>query len=203
MLGRVVGIAGYTGSGKSLAAALLAKNGFAVIDADREAKKAMQESDTVKKALAARFGIEVIAGQVIDSRLLGERVFANAGELADFNAIVHPPVLRYLNNLVFDCRRNGDVALDAALIPLWRNEAWFDALIWVAAPRAVRLARLCARPGTDQAAAARRMQLQEALFTEPEEPPWCRIDNAGTQESFSTAVKQWLLRFKNNGERQP
>jgi dephospho-CoA kinase len=135
-----IGIAGYAGSGKSTAARLLAAAlSTRVIDADREAKEFIAGNAAVVEKLIAVFGPSIAKSGILDFRILGTIVFSSAEQLQKYNAIVHPPFIPVVQNLIDSPEA---VILDAALIPLWRIEPRLDVCIWVHADFGTRLARI-------------------------------------------------------------
>jgi dephospho-CoA kinase len=180
---RRIGVAGYMGAGKSTAARYLAEGGGSVIDADRIAKRLMQESSPIKIRLVEAFGAPVVEDGEIRFDRLGNAAFASEAALLRLNAIVHPALVKVLEDRLSEY---GDrpAVLDAALLPLWYVESLFDALLWVHAPRPTRLRRIMAgRPDFDEGVAAGRMRLQERTLPEPAaDSTWIRIDNGESRE---------------------
>jgi dephospho-CoA kinase len=173
---RRIALAGYMGAGKTTIAAMLAEQGSCFINADKEAKALMQQDDTIKRSLEERFGNDVVEGGNISSQLLGERAFRSMDDLKLLNSIVHPELIRKLRELVFssDC---PVCILDAALVPLWHIEPWFDIRIWIEASFETRLQRIIDRTGLDEAVARNRMHLQEQLVPRPSKKLWNIIVN--------------------------
>ena len=189
---RRIGIAGYMGAGKSSVARLLAGRGYACVDADAEAKRLMNADRTMQRRLVETFGEQVVKAGSIDSAVLGERAFRSAGELAKLNAIVHPALLLRLQDLLESTRGRAGVVMDAALLPMWGREGLFDILLWIRAPRPVRLARISSRVTLDPKRIRARMRLQESLLPEPPSPPWTCIDNDGTVQRLTGAINRAL-----------
>ena len=186
---RRIGIAGYMGAGKSLAAAALAEQGALVVDADAEAKELMNTAAPVQRELVRAFGASVVVGGRVDSVALGAMVFSDERYLRALNAIVHPPLLQRLEKkLTSETKR--DVVLDAALLPLWRRESLFDLLVWVHAPRAQRLERLLARTRLERRDIERRMDLQQQALPEPSSAAWVRLVNDNGAERLRQSVVQ-------------
>ncbi|HLI16063.1 MAG TPA: dephospho-CoA kinase [Acidimicrobiales bacterium] len=88
----VVGLTGGIGSGKSTVASLLARRGALVVDADELARAALAPGSPGARAVAERFGEEVVPGGTVDRAALAEIVFADDAARADLEAIVHPLV---------------------------------------------------------------------------------------------------------------
>jgi dephospho-CoA kinase len=188
-----IGIAGFTGSGKSTAARLLADicrtsfGGVLLIDADSQAKEFMLGSVEVKERLAARFGHTVAWKTGISFAELGDKAFSSYDNLCALNGIVHPAFLTGLKSKVMDSGQKC-VICDAALIPLWKIEKWFDRLIWVRASDSERLSRLLKKTGLDKDSISARMAMQQRFFNEPESLEWNIIDNNGTIEDLEKSV---------------
>lgn len=159
-----LGITGGIGSGKSAVAARLAeKPGVRVVVADDVAKRLMQEDPALRAALAERFGPETYdAGGRLDRARLAERVFADARELADLNALVHPAVRRAMLDAVERARADGValLAYEAALIFETGADRHLDAVAVVDAPLEVRVARVTARDGVRREQVVERMRHQ-------------------------------------------
>jgi dephospho-CoA kinase len=186
-----IGIAGYMGAGKSTAAQMLCGASRRLIDADIEAKQLMQLDSSIQQRLADEFGATVIEANTISFSLLGRRAFASSESIERLNRIVHPPLLRRLRELI-DAEACTECVLDAALIPLWHIETWFDRLLWITAPQGVRLQRLVQKSILCKEDAQRRMQIQQTMFAEPVLPPWHIINNERSIQELRNNLMAWL-----------
>jgi dephospho-CoA kinase len=188
MLGKKIGIAGYMGSGKTTCARLLARGHARIIDADAEAKALMATDTELRGRLRAAFGGSIIESGAISFRELGRVVFGAKSELVKLNGIVHPPLVRRLCELVGQ-GGGAQRILDAALIPLWGAERWFDVCLWIDASFDRRLHRLKEKyRDLDEASLRNRMRVQEELMPAPGGPPWIRVVNEGSLEELAAAV---------------
>lgn len=173
-----IGIAGYMGSGKSTVAHACGNAGrFDVIDADAEAKHLMCEDLEVRESLGRNFGADILLPQSLRFDLLGERAFSSIEALMQLNATVHPPLLKRLRSLL---DKVNHCILDAALIPLWNIEDWFDWLFWIEAPSQIRFERLMIKGAMSDAALKQRMDLQQQLFAVPGNDRWSIVHNTGS-----------------------
>jgi len=187
-------IAGYSGSGKSTVARLLAAlAGTAtpalIIDADTEAKKFISRDNIIIRQLAGVFGPPVMENSGINFAFLGKMVFSSKEQLLKYNEIVHPPFLPKLRNLL-DGQGDQAVILDAALVPLWGIESWFDSRIWVHASFATRVLRVKSRSNSpDPISVENRLCIQEELMKEPVDERWVRLENEGRLEELARTVR--------------
>jgi dephospho-CoA kinase len=159
-----IGIAGGIGSGKSTVARILARLGCEVCISD-DAARAVLDAPDVRAAITARAGAAVRAPDgSIDRGALGRAIFADAALRADVERIMHPRI---------EARRRAQFAaapvstrafiIDAPLLFEVGLERECDAVIFVDAPRAERLARVRATRGWDDAELARREASQIPL----------------------------------------
>lgn len=198
---RRIGIAGYMGSGKSTCAGLMAgrKAGAAmrVIDADHEAKLMMNGDDSIRERLETAFGGSVVDGNSVRFGQLGKAAFASVEAVRQLNSIVHPPLVKRLRNLVY--ARTAPCILDAALIPMWGIEAWFDRCLWVTASPECRMERTRSRTGLSPEQIRLRMSVQEALFCAPTGPLWIIVENEGSLDELRNRIAGLRLPPRDTG----
>jgi dephospho-CoA kinase len=128
-----IGIAGYMGAGKSTCIHLLSKENTVLIDADSQAKWLMENDQSIKNALFMQFGDDIKENDAVDFKKLGKIAFSSLVQLQKLNKIVHPPLVAHLYSLIVKEgyeNKIEQIILDAALIPLWHIENWFDFLLW-------------------------------------------------------------------------
>lgn len=173
-----IGIAGYMGAGKSEACRMLAEEGYAIVDGDQLAKELMRENGTIRRQLMREFGKEAANEHGINFRVLGSIVFTDGNQLNRLNDIVHPGLLQRLREMLNGYASDVPVVIDAALIPQWHIDDWFDRRIWVHTSPEVRLRRVCGkRPELPMTEIRRRMRIQEQYLIPPTENTWTCIEN--------------------------
>lgn len=161
----VVGLVGGIGAGKSTAAALLAARGGAVVDADALGHAALEEP-AVRAAVLEKWGGRgnlVRPDGRLDRRALAAVVFADPAERAALEALVFPRIGAAAEREIV--RAQGDpgarfVVLDAAVMLEAGWDGVCDEVIYLDAPREIRLARLAARSGWTAADLAAREAAQ-------------------------------------------
>lgn len=203
---RVIGFVGGVGSGKSYVtretSGLLAGNGVSVtiIDGDVVGHETLAEP-SVRDAVVARFGGDVLVAGEIDRRALGSRVLgeqADADALHDLEAIMHPRMRARFESTIVEADASDTVVLfDAAVLfeAGWNDLC--DACVFVDVPPAQRLARATARGWTEQrwrSTEARQWPLsRKRAAVESLGPAGRVIDNGDGQSSPGRDVVTWLM----------
>lgn len=159
----VIGLTGGPGTGKSTVAAMLARRGAAVIEADRLGHQAYAPGTEGWRAVVEAFGPEIVGpDNTVDRARLGTLVFSDPEKLRRLNAIVHPIIRRLITEQLQKYRNAGArvVVIEAALL----FEAGWDDLVdevWVTqAPPEVAAARYAERTGLPEEEVRRRMAAQ-------------------------------------------
>ena len=88
---KIIGLTGGIGSGKSTVAGYFQELGVPVYVADTEAKKIMEQSETIQEVQQI-FEENVIAEGKLDRKKIAAIVFNNPEKLAQLNKIIHPKV---------------------------------------------------------------------------------------------------------------
>lgn len=142
---RVIGLTGGVGSGKSLAAELLREmTGGELLIADHLGHVAMEKGTSGYREILEAFGEEILSsdGQ-IDRKKLGELVFQDGEKLERLNGIVHPIVVRYLEERIAARRgEDGIMVLESAILFETGCHGLCDEIWYVWVPEQVRLQRL-------------------------------------------------------------
>jgi dephospho-CoA kinase len=193
----VIGLIGGIGSGKSRVSELLARRGARVLSGDQAGHEALRQPD-IKARVAERWGPGVLdeAGEV-DRRRLAARVFADPAERRALEAIVWPWIGRRLREQTDAARADAAVKLillDAAVLLEAGWDDVCDRLVYVDAPRDVRLRRLAEQRGWSAEQLAAREQAQLAL-TEKARRADDVLDNSGTPEALARQVDELLQRW--------
>jgi dephospho-CoA kinase len=192
-----VALTGNIAAGKSTVAELFRAWGATVIDADRLAREAQAPGTPVLRAIADRFGQDLIGpGGALDRATLRRRVMGDPAALADLNRIVHPDVLRRRAALEAESRRRGDriVVSDIPLLFEAADPAAFDAVVLVDAPERVRRARLLAGRGLSTEDADRMLAAQAPSGPKRERSTFV-IDNDGDRATLEARAREVWARL--------
>lgn len=151
-----VGLTGGLGAGKSTVAALLAKHGAVVIDADVLAREVVRAGTPGFDAVVERFGPDVVgADGELDRARLAEIVFGDDAARDALNGIVHPLVAQRSAELMAGAAHGATVVYDVPLLVENDLRDGFDVVVVVEADIATRLRRLAERGLSDEQAQAR------------------------------------------------
>jgi dephospho-CoA kinase len=154
-----LGLTGSVGMGKSTTAALFAKAGVPVWDADAAVHRLYAEGGAGAGAIAG-LAPQAVSGAVVDRDRLRDAIIADPGLLARIEARVHPLVAADREAFAA-AHADADILLfDIPLLFETGGEAGLDAVLVVTAPEAVQRARVLARPGMTPAALARILARQ-------------------------------------------
>ena len=164
----VIGIAGGIGSGKSTVARAFAQRGFVIVDADAEAKAALDRPE-VRATLAEWWGPGVLNpdGSVNRSEV-ARRVFSVEVERRRLEGLIHPLVRKTHAQAVDLARRAPGgpapgLVMDTPLLFEAGIDRECDAVIFIEASRATRLERVRRSRGWDEAEFDRREASQWPL----------------------------------------
>lgn len=157
-----IGVTGGMASGKSTVARRFEEHGALRIDGDELGQKTIRMPE-IRNAIAAEFGPEVIgADKAVDRARLGALVFRDPRAMERLNRIVQPALLARVRRELETAGpgTSGVVVLDAALISTWKLERELDGVVEVTTPEDLRVRRLAAARGFDDAEARARVRGQ-------------------------------------------
>jgi len=157
---QTIGITGGIGSGKSTVARLIHQLGYPVYTADREASRLMNTDKDIRLELTRCFGQEIYTPSgTVNKPLLASLIFQDRQALMQVNRIVHPRVMADFENWS-RCQDREPVFFESAILFEAALDHFFDFIICVTAPEAVRLKRVVKRDRTTTEAVRARMKNQ-------------------------------------------
>ena len=187
-----VALTGNIASGKSTVAELFRTWGATVIDADRLVRDAQAPGSPVLRAIAARFGQDLIdPSGMLDRKALRQRVMGDPAALAELNRLVHPDVLRRRSALEQEARNRGDriVVSDIPLLFEAADPSAFDVIVLVDAPETVRRSRLLAQRGLSAQDADRMLAAQAPTGPKRERSTYV-IDNDADRTALEARARE-------------
>jgi dephospho-CoA kinase len=137
-----IGITGSIGSGKSEFTKFAETSGYPVIRADDLSKEFLSNNPEVRQQVIKKFGKESYRNNLPDKKYLAEIVFNDPVKLRELERILHPLVIKKIENLKKEILKNHHVLfVESALIYEADLENIFDYVVLVTADREVRLKR--------------------------------------------------------------
>lgn len=192
----VLGLLGGIGSGKSTVAAALVRRGGRLISGDSLGHEALRQPE-VRERVVGRWGPDVLgADGEVSRRKVAALVFADDGERRALESMVFPWIERRFREEIAAANADPEVAfvvLDAAIMleAGWNNVC--DRLVYVDAPRAVRLRRLAEQRGWSEREVQARERAQFPLTDKASRADFA-IDNSDGPEAVLPQVDELLRR---------
>ncbi len=155
-----IGLTGGIGTGKSTVGRVLRDCGAVLIDADLVGHRILERPD-IRDRVAEVFGAGVLDERgAVDRGKLGPLVFADQTRRKALEAIVHPPMIREIDDLARRAEPDGVVVIEAAIL----FEAGMAALVdqvWVThCSEKTQIERLSGRDGMSREEALQRIRAQ-------------------------------------------
>jgi dephospho-CoA kinase len=190
----VVGLIGGIGSGKSQVAAAFARHGARVISGDTLAHEALRQPE-IRDRVAGRLGKGILDERgEIDRRRLAAVVFADPAERKVLEEMVHPWIKRRIREEVTAAEADPKVPLivfDAAIMLEAGWDDVCDRLVYVDAPRELRLRRVAGQRGWTATEVEAREGAQLALTAKAARADHA-LDNSTTREHLCRQVDDLL-----------
>jgi dephospho-CoA kinase len=190
----VVGLLGGIGSGKSQVAAAFARQGARVIAGDQLGQAALRDP-AIRARIASRWGQGILdENGEVDRRRLAAIVFADAAQRKALEAITHPWIRQRIHAEVAEaCKDSGVklIVLDAAVMLEAGWNDLCDRLVFIEAPRDMRLARVARQRGWSEKEVEAREQAQLPL-TEKAVRADHVLDNSASLEHLNRQVNDLL-----------
>ncbi|HET6147835.1 MAG TPA: dephospho-CoA kinase [Polyangia bacterium] len=196
----LIGLTGGIASGKSTVARLIAERGIPVLDADQLARDAVEPGQPALAEIARRWPQVIGADGRLDRRRLGAIVFADPGERAQLEAILHPRIAALAEQRAAMLARQGHrlAFYEASLLVETGRHRDFDGLVVVTVSPETQLARAVARGGLERDEARARIAAQLPL-SEKVAAATHVIDNEGSLEATAAQVTRLLEKLAARG----
>ena len=199
-MGIVVGLTGGSGAGKSVVSAALAAKGAGWVDADAVYHGLCTPGSELLRTLEETFGGVLTAEGALDRPALAKKVFSDKTQLQKLNGITTPRIRAAMAQRAAELFAAGCpvVLYDAPTLFQTGIDADCACVIGVIADRETRMARIMARDGLSEEAAAARIGNQpDSDFYRAR----CKfiIENNGTaEEAAASAEALWdsLISYK-------
>jgi dephospho-CoA kinase len=194
---RVVGLVGGMGAGKSLVANLFARRGARVLSGDALGHEALVQP-AIRDRVLERWGRGILNDQgEIDRRKLAAVVFASPTERQALEALSFPWIEKRLREEIAAAQADPAVALILVDAAIMLEAGWSrlcDQLVYIQAPRAVRLRRLAEQRGWTPKEVEARESAQMSLNDKASRADYT-VDNSGSPEQTAQQVDDLLRRW--------
>lgn len=193
----VVGLTGGIASGKSTVSNFIREKGFTIIDADLEARLAVDVDEPAYNEIIAYFGKEIImdTGEINRAKL-GEIIFNHEEKRLKLNSIVHPDVRRRMTEKREQAISNGEklIVMDIPLLFESKLTGMVDKVLLVYVDEQTQLERLMNRNQFSKEEALARIGSQMPLKNKVKLSD-AVIDNNGSLEEteiqLNNILKDW------------
>ena len=142
---KIIGLTGGIGSGKSSVLEIFKKIGISTYNADESAKKIINSDKKIIYSIKQLFGEDIYDENELNSKLVSKIVFNDKEKLKSLNSIIHPAVAIDFDNFCFKHRDETYIVKEAAIIFETKTENLFNKIIYVQAPKEIRIDRVMQR----------------------------------------------------------
>ena len=193
-MGKVIGLTGGIGTGKSTVSELLAAHGFKIVDADVASREAVKKGSEGLQQVKQVFGEEAIDDNgEMNRKYIGEIVFNDAEKRKELNQIVHPIVREIMENQKEKYLSEGyNVIMDIPLLFENNLQDTVDETWLVYASESIQVERLMERNDLSQEEAKARVYSQISIDKKRRMADHV-IDNRGTLLELKQNVEQLLM----------
>ncbi len=197
----IVGLTGGIASGKSTAAAMLARKGAIHLNADCLARKAVEQGQPAWEDIVNWLGKDYLQEDgALHRKNIAALVFADEKSRKKLNSIVHPRVRQLFQKKSEDFKRNNPDKIQIWEVPLLfeaNMEELVDVTVVVASSRETQVKRLMERDGLSNNEAVQRIQAQLHL-----EEKIKRADYVLYNDEAETALQKQVDSLWNKFERK-
>lgn len=193
----VIGLTGGIASGKSTVSAMIKELGIVVIDADLEARHAVEPGEKAYEEIVRHFGQSILEENgAIDRPKLGAIVFNDEDKRKLLNSIVHPAVRERMAEKRKCAEAAGEpvIVMDIPLLFESKLTGLVEKIILVYVDDAMQLQRLINRNELSEEEASARIRSQMPLRDKIELAD-AVIDNSGTidqtKQQLMDIFKKW------------
>lgn len=188
---RLIGLTGPTGAGKSLAAKAFEEKGFALVNADEIAHKALTLPECIEN-LTQAFGREILKGDgSIHRPALARLAFSSKEQTQKLNSITHPVITKLCEQEFERLCNKGfySIVLDAPTLIESGLDKICDTVVCVLAPKEERLQRIMERDKLTQEQATSRINSQHSDDFYKEKSKYVIINDTSPENLIKSAGK--------------
>lgn len=182
---KIVGIAGFIGSGKTEAGLFFQKKGALFIDADDVVTDLYQPGEEGYRKIVNYFGDAFLKkNKEVDRRKLAQFVFGDLNKLKIINNLIHPLVTNEVQKRI-DISKERIVVIEATYFAPKHLGRIVDAILWIECNEEVLKERVLQRSGMDES-------LLESVYKSQSKPESVDfvVSNNDSMSSFHDGLKK-------------
>lgn len=194
---RKIALTGGIATGKSYVAGRFREAGVPIVDADLVAREVVLPGTPALAAIRKRFGPDAVRRDgTMDRIRVAQIVFKDKRARLDLEAIVHPAVIKAINDFFNSLPKRTPFAVaDIPLVFETGRDKEFDAIIVVACPREMQLQRLMERNKLSKEDAEKRLAAQLPIDQKVKKATYV-INNDGSFEDTNAQVDALIASLK-------
>jgi dephospho-CoA kinase len=154
-----VGLTGGIGAGKTYISEKFKKLNIPVYNSDIKAKELMISDEFIKKKLTEKFGENVYTNNLLNTKLIADKIFSNPDLKVWIDNLIHPVVRKDFLQWVSE-QKTFMVIKEAAILIESGAYKDCDKIIVITAPLDVKISRVIKRDGMSKQEIIQRIQNQ-------------------------------------------
>jgi dephospho-CoA kinase len=189
----IIGLTGFSGAGKSTTAEIFKNHGFYHLDCDALVHHRVYGEPAVLRALASRFGKDIIQDGCLNRPVLRSKTMGNSEALADLNKIMMPFIMSAIEKVI-ESHRDQPLVLDAPLLFESGLNKRCDFIVSVVAEPTFAAQRIIERDGLQPEEAQKRLASQHPADFYAERSDYTIINN-GDLTALERQVEKIIREF--------
>lgn len=188
----ILGVTGGIATGKSTVVDVFRKAGVPIVDGDLIAREIVEPGQPALKALVAAFGEEILTGDRLNRKKLGEIVFNDPAKRQLLDRLLDGYLRGAITDQIKEAAKTAPlVVADIPLLYEADYQQYMDQVAVVYIPKELQLTRLMQRDHLTEEAALQRMKSQLSIEEKRQKADFL-FDNQGTREETRQQVLRWL-----------
>lgn len=193
-MGKVIGLTGGIGSGKSVVSCYLEEMGYPIIDADIVAREVVKPNSEGLNALVRIFKQDILteAGE-LNRQALGKLIFKDEEKRQVVNDLLHPLIEQIIAKRLETLKEKYEMIF--LVVPLFFEAGYAkyaDEVWYIHTSQALRETRVCERDHINLAYARRKIGSQLTLEDIQKQYQVTVIDNEGSIEDLKRKIDALL-----------
>ena len=184
----ILGLTGFSGSGKSTVAEIFKEQGFYHLDCDRLVHEVVYKDPAVLRASAKEFGEDLLLHSELNRPLLRARTIGNPEALQRLNQTVMPFILATIEK-VLQKQKGSPIILDAPLLFESGLNRRCDRVLSVIADREAAEERIILRDHLRPEEAQKRLSSQHSAQFYTQKSDYCIYNNGDLAALREQALK--------------